>query len=209
MRTIQSDADPAFTNNSSQQFMKSLNVVWRAVPRVRAMAFPTFAELENLKVKSEPNHTSLSIIDRAIRTIRDIAYNLRINVITPNELKRVLVQINNAPNHGLRAVLGFDCSSEMAYNDILIQEEVFRRYTVWNQLVYQSPGFMLPLGAHVQIFNESRPYAKRRELVQPATYIVVDFNGAFFTLSELGNPAHVVKRPRWALKVLSLPKIEE
>jgi hypothetical protein len=37
---------------------------------------------------------------------------------------------------------------------------------------------------------------------------VVDFNGAFFTLSELGDPEHVVKRPCWALKVLSVPQKE-
>jgi hypothetical protein len=88
---------------------------------------------------------------------------------------------------------------------MLLQEEVHRRYTVWNQLVYQSPGFMLPPGTHVQIYHESRLYAKRRELVQPQTYIVDSFNGALFTLRELGNPEHVQKRPRWAIKVLALP----
>jgi hypothetical protein len=206
MHTIQSDADPAFTHASSQLFMKDLGVVWRAVPRIRAMAFPSFAELDNLHVKSEPNHTSLSIIDRAIRTIRDVAFNLRIGVLTPNEMVRVLLQINHAPNRRLRAVLGFDVSPSMAYNDLQLQEEVHRRYTVFNQLIYQSPGFMIPNGAHVQIYNESRPYAKRRELVQPQTYIVDSFNGALFTLHELGgDPEHTVKRPRWALKVLSLP----
>jgi hypothetical protein len=89
MRTIQSAADPAFTHASSQRFMKSLGVVWRPVVRVRPAAYPSFAELDNMKVKSEPLHTSLSIIDRAIRTIRDIAFNLRIGVITPNEMKRI------------------------------------------------------------------------------------------------------------------------
>jgi hypothetical protein len=67
---------------------------------------------------------------------------------------------------------------------------------------------MLPRGTHVQIYNESRPYAKRRELVQPATYVVETFNGAFFTLSELEDPEHIMRRPRWALKVLSVPQKE-
>jgi hypothetical protein len=66
---------------------------------------------------------------------------------------------------------------------------------------------MLPPGTHVQLYNEVRPYAKRRELVQPQTYVLDSFNGALFALHELdGDPEHVVKRPRWALKVLSLPQ---
>jgi hypothetical protein len=94
----------------------------------------------------------------------------------------------------------------MAYDDIQLQQEVQRRYTVWNQLVYASPGSILPRGTHVQLYNESRPYAKRRELVQPQTYVVIDFNGSMFRLHELGgDPEQVVKRPRWALKVLSVP----
>jgi hypothetical protein len=206
VRTILSDADPAFTHASSRRFMKDLGVVWRAVPRVRPVAYPSFAQLENMKVKTEPNHTSLSIIDRAIRTIRDVAFNLRIGVITPNETVRILIQINNAPNAGLRKVLGFDCSPTMAYFDLQQQQEVHRRYTVWNQLIYASPGFMLPPGTHVHIYNEARAYAKRRERVQPATYVVIDFNGSMFRLRELGGgPGRIERRPRWALKVLSLP----
>jgi hypothetical protein len=59
---------------------------------------------------TEPNHTSLSIIDRMIRTIRDMAYNLGADVITTNNWDHVLDEYNHTPHDRLTELAGFDVS---------------------------------------------------------------------------------------------------
>jgi hypothetical protein len=118
-------------------------------------------------------------------------------------MQRILEQVNNAPNSSLRKVLGFDVSPAMAHNDYQLQQEIQRRYTVWNQLVYESPGFMIPIGALVQIYNENSSYMKRRELVKPHIYTVLQFNGAHFIVrnTTVGQEHEVRHVPRWRLKL--------
>ena len=40
--------------------------------------------------KHETYHSSLSILDRVVRTIRDLAYNLMYPIITPNRMQHLV-----------------------------------------------------------------------------------------------------------------------
>jgi hypothetical protein len=66
-------------------------------------------EYQNTKFKdTSPNHTSLSIIDRVIRTIRDLAYNMKVGQITPPIMDKIITLYTNAPHIGLTNIVKFD-----------------------------------------------------------------------------------------------------
>jgi hypothetical protein len=203
VKTIQSDSDSAWASDKVQKWLFNgfgERKVWRPVPRVKQQEYPSWMELENAKVKTEPNHTSLAILDRAVRTIRDVAFNLRIDQITPNQMERILMEVNSAPNDSFRKILGFDVSPWMVLQSWWLQKEIVRRFTTWNELVYASPGFMLPVGTLVQVYNDNHGMAKRRELVKPHVYRVERFNGVFFGVRNIDQPHDYRKVQRWKLK---------
>lgn len=51
---------------------------------------------QNKNNKTEPLHNSLGIIDRVIRTLRDMAYTAKIPKITPDVMDDLVYQYNNA-----------------------------------------------------------------------------------------------------------------
>ena len=57
--------------------------------------------------KKDPMHSSLGIIDRVIRTLRDMAYNIKADVITPEIMEELVSQYNNAPHKTLLKLAGY------------------------------------------------------------------------------------------------------
>jgi hypothetical protein len=157
-------------------------------------------EIERLRQKSEPKHTSLSLIDRVIKTIRDMAFNMRIGSITPEFLSGILIQYNNAPHRGLSELMGFPISPALMEEYSALRWEIRRRLIARNQEIYTSPGFILRPGQRVVIFNENSQLGKRRSIVKPEVFEVLDFNGAFYSIRQFGNPLRIESEPRWRLK---------
>ena len=52
-------------------------------------------------ITSEPYHSSLSILDRVVRIIRDLAYNLKYLIITPDRMQHLVYIYNNVPHETL------------------------------------------------------------------------------------------------------------
>ena len=79
------DGEKCFNSNKAKAFYKNQDqkheIKFIKVERVETNYKPQHEIKENKKPKTEPYHTSLSIIDRAIRTIRDMAYNMEVHNI--------------------------------------------------------------------------------------------------------------------------------
>ena len=81
---IISDGEGAFTHPKTKQFYEQHNITHKTVPRQLRTQYPDFMQITKLKSKTNPLHSSLGVIDRVIRTIRDMAFNMKISIITPN-----------------------------------------------------------------------------------------------------------------------------
>ena len=75
---------------------------------IKSPGFQQFLIQNNIKfVSSIPNaHTSLSLIDRLCRTVRDIAFNLGYDLIlTQNQMNEILNYYNNTRHEGLTKII--------------------------------------------------------------------------------------------------------
>jgi hypothetical protein len=127
--------------------------------------------------KTAPNHTSLSIIDRVTRTLRDLAYNAQIGTITPAVMAQLLQQYNNAVHDGISTIMGFAITPADAEHDEGLQREIIRRSIAANHEVRERSGFTIPVGQQVAVYNYPDSMAKRRSMIQPDLYTVTANGG--------------------------------
>jgi hypothetical protein len=200
---LQSDSEPAFSSKEAKDYYRRKRIQWRPVMRMIPMEYPTFMNYERMgTIRTEPKHTSLSLVDRIIKTIRDMAFNMRIGTITPGVMKGILAQYNIAPHRGTSALMGFPVSPSLMEEFPQLQWEVRRRLVARNQEIYMSKDFVLLPGTRVAIFNENTAMGKRRSIVKPEPFEVLDFNGAFYHIRQIGNPLCEECGPRWRLKLI-------
>lgn len=181
------DGERAFVSNQVKDYYKNNNIIWHDVPRMIITDYDTIT-------KSEPYHTSLGIIDRVIRTIRDIAWNMRISNITPNIMKIIVDQYNNAPHITLSHYAGFSVSPYMVQNDAELEEYITREIMKENYNITQSS--MLKIGDKVKVYNVSDPMIKRRTRIVPGSHIITDYKNGYYTVKDSNNRSQKVTRYR-------------
>ena len=151
------------------------------------------------KNKTSPYHTSLALIDRVIRTIRDMAYNMRVGAITPNVMKEILNQYNNSYHSNLTKYAGFKVSPKMVHEDKELERYIVERIKGENFNIVNSYGFKIKKGTEVKVYNDKKEMQKRRSVVRYGNYKVIDFiNGKYIIMDEAGK---ISKVPRFKLMV--------
>ena len=139
-------------------------------------------------IKKESKHTSLSIIDRVIRTIRDIAYNLEYDKITPKRMRYIEFLYNNAPHETLTKYAGQPTSPNDVNNDPELEEFIVRRINQENYNIANSLGFELPNNQKVIVYNERNPFVKRRSQIEPGNYKIIGRKeNQYIIEDEFGN----------------------
>ena len=167
------DGEKAFDSRSANIFYRNNNIDFKAVPRQPTTLFPEFVN-NKFANKSDPLHSALGIIDRVIRTIRDMAYNMKIdpNHITPNIMIEIVNQYNNAPHIGLSQYAGFDVTPSLVQHDRELEDYIVRKICQCNYEVVNTPGYQLRKGDKVKVYNEKDSMSKRREVIQPGEFVV-------------------------------------
>ena len=151
------------------------------------------------KNKTSPYHTSLALIDRVIRTIRDMAYNMKVCAITPNVMKEILNQYNNSYHSNLTKYAGFKVSPKMVHEDKELERYIVERIKGENFNIVNSYGFKIKKGTEVKVYNDKKEMQKRRSVVRSGNYKVIDFiNGKYIIMDEAGK---ISKVPRFKLMI--------
>jgi hypothetical protein len=134
-------------------------------------------------IKRISNQTALGIIDRMVRTLRDMAYYKRVQEITPPVMNELLRYYNLAPHKVLSDIMEFDVRPLDVENDQLLESEIIRRLIAQNHDIKNKQGFMLPVGSRVEVYNEKNSLgSKRRSAIRGSSWAVDSFNGGFFSL---------------------------
>ena len=175
------------------------NIKWIPVRRILMGNYPYYMKKQHNKPIYDPMHNSLGIIDRVIRTLRDMAYNIKVNVITPDIMDELVEQYNNAPHRILSEYAGYSVSPKQVQEDPNLESFIVRRICQSNYNVQLSDGFYLEPNTKVDVFNEKDTLRKRRTIVQPGNYTVQDFNNGVYTIQGDNKIQYI---PRYKL----LPK---
>lgn len=199
VRYLQGDGEKSFNSVDAWTYYDEHGITFKPVPRIIMGVYPEFMVREHNNEKTDPMHGSLGIIDRAIRTLRDMAYNMKIGIITPQIMKDLVHQYNNAPHTTLSKYLKMDTSPQMVQEDPELEDFISRQILKENYNVMNRRGFRIPEGTPVKVYNEKDSMSKRRSIIQPGNHKVLRFNGGLYTVVDDKNNTQLI--PRYKLDV--------
>lgn len=169
-KTLVGDSEKAFSSKSARDYYQGLSIKFRPVV-------------------SKDNHKQLAIIDRVIRTLRDMVYKINPKTpIFPRLMSHILEQYNQVPHNTLTKILGFPCSPKMAEEDPEVEREIINRLRTLNRRIMSQPFYFLKPGTEVKIMNPKSPLVKRRTVVKDGVYRVKRQKGAVVEIEGILNP---------------------
>ena len=158
MKHLTGDGECAFNSKLSKEFYRKNGITFHPVPRMSVQG----------KNGTDPLHSSLGLIDRFIRTIRDMLYQAGYG-LTPLAIKEMVRQYNNAPHRTLSKWIGFDVSPLMVQRDRYKEEYIVEKINKANIATKLNYGFRIPNGTNVKVYNEKNTLGKRRRICNPGT----------------------------------------
>ena len=157
---------------------------------VKSKQFQTM--LRNNKIKFIPvvegSHTSLSLIDRLCRTIRDISYNMGIKILTQNDINKVLNIYNNMYHSSLSKILGKKITPNEVNNSPELEQQIINYCIDYNkQLKVLHPEIELQVGQICKVYQPFDKFKKRRRLLKKDYYKIVNKTGNIYTVQNTRN----------------------
>ena len=160
---IRSDSESAFNSNFIKRFIyDKRKIIYEPVFRIKT------------DEGTSPNHTSLAIVDRVIRTIKDHFYDEGYGKLIPQkELYKFVSEYNKRPHKTLTKLLNNKTSPEMVHNDIKLEIQIIERLIYENNKIKEKVGWQLPPGTIVKVMNDTDALGKRRRMTKIDPYEVV------------------------------------
>lgn len=180
------DAEKAF-------FSEEANIVYHDFPQPIKYQM---VRRQTVGKHTEPLHSSLGIIDRVIRTIRDMAYLMNVTKITPKVMEEIVWQYNNSPHKTLSKYAGFEVTPKMVHEDEDLEEFIVRRIIQENYEIMSRKDWSLVKGTNVKVYNPKDTMMKRRRVVQPGEHFVVGYENGLYRVRDSNNNEQLVPRYR-------------
>ena len=189
---LTSDEESAFLERNNIELLKSNNVKMLTV--------------------SDKNHTTLSIIDRFIRTLRDMNIPSEISkhqsiddkytFISPYRMTKFL----NTYNNKVHSSIG--CTPKEMFNNPKLEKEYIFRCIEQSEKQKRIKNLVLPIGAKVHYIlprnNGSMNLMKKRYQVSKEYYIIDDRKGNMYTL--MASDGTVITKPRHQILLCKKPQ---
>ena len=146
----------------------------------------------------EGSHTSLSLIDRLCRTIRDISYNMGIKILTQNDINKVLNVYNNMYHSSLSKMLAssspglLGLGKKITPNEVNehpeLEQQIINYCIDYNkQLKVLHPEIELQVGQICKVYQPFDKFKKRRRLLKKDYYKIVNKTGNIYTVQNVRN----------------------
>ena len=190
------DDEGAFGSRLAKQFYKDHGIQFHGVPRM----------IIEGKKGTDPNHSSLAVVDRFIRTIRDMLYNCGYEA-TPKAIKWVLFQYNNAAHSTLSRALGQPISPNNLMLDKDKEEYIVMRINKANLATKLSPGYLLDNNTRVKVYNEKNVFGKRRKIHHEGE--IVDRKAGLYVVKiNLNGKEMTLLVPRYKISPLYMESLQ-
>lgn len=157
---------------------------------VKSKQFQTMIRNNNIKFIPvvEGSHTSLSLIDRLCRTIRDISYNMGIKILTQNDINKVLNVYNNMYHSSLSKILGKKITPNEVNEHPELEQQIINYCIDYNkQLKVLHPEIELQVGQICKVYQPFDKFKKRRRLLKKDYYKIVNKTGNIYTVQNTRN----------------------
>ena len=165
IKHLNGDGEGAFSSNLAKAFYQERGITFHPAPRMLIVD-----KKKKKGYKTEPLHGSLALVDRFIRTLRDMTFNAGYK-LTPLVLKEMVRQYNNAPHSTLSKIIGFDVSPLMVQKDKNKEEYIVMKINKENIATMLNGDYELNKGMNVKVYNEKNVLGKRRTLARKGEII--------------------------------------
>ena len=217
----------AFENILNQ--IKISRIIFDGEPSIRSQEFQEFLETHNIEINDHKLliRTSLSIIDRFCRTIRDMAFTMNLEILSQEDMNQTIYLYNKCRHETLTRIL-YETEylisiGKIKYNPISIEtlnerfpngispndvnndeclEMMYISYCMrHNFIVSMKSNYELANGLIVRIVEYQNKFSKKRSILSKDNYVVVEKVGDHFKL-ENERTQEIVIRPRFEIKVV-------
>ena len=190
------DKECAFASNELIQFCKQHGISQHFYNK-----YPVPDEMLKGKMsKTRPNHSTLALIDRLSRTIRDMNYNMfgYTDTIKPNVMQYLVDEYNASPHRTLSNVLGYSVSPNEVDNNEYLEEQIMTHMIRQNILTVNDKNYVLEPNSKVHLYNDTSGIEKRRCTWLPDEYTVVGNEGGLVKVCS--KDGKIFNVSRWMLK---------
>lgn len=172
---------------------------------IKSKMFQTL--LENYRIKFIPvikdSHTSLGLIDRLCRTIRDISYNTRTKILTQKDIDKILNIYNNMYHSTLSKIFKKKITPNEVSKDPKLEQQVINYCMDYNnQLKVLYPEAVLNIGQICKIYQPFDKFKKRRRLLKKDYFKIINKTGNIYTVQNMRN-AKKIDVPRYFIYNIS------
>ena len=209
VKFLKGDGEKAFDSKKAHSFYDNNpygKIKFEPVKMRQQTKYPDFMNelnmVKKLKNKSDPNHSSLAIIDRAIRTIREIAFHLQVGMITPRIMEYIVFLYNNTPHNTLSKYAGIKVTPNEVDEKPELEKFIVRKIQQENFNTMQQFGFDIPIGDEVLVYNVNNNMAKRRSVIEPDTWRIKQRLGNLYEIERTDK----IEKPRTISRFKLHPK---
>lgn len=163
------DGEPSFKSKKAWNYYTNFNG--------RNIIFNPVSRITGENGKSSPIHTGLSIVDRVIRTIRDMANNLNLNIINPADMVYIVDYYNKSSHKTLSKFANFPVSPEIVQNDIELEKYIIFNMVKDNYNTINNTDYKLNKGQIITVYNpKNNTMDKKRNITKPDKYVFIGQN---------------------------------
>lgn len=147
--------------------------------------------LQNYKIKFisviKDSHTSLGLIDRLCRTIRDISYNTRTKILNQKDIDKILNIYNNMYHSSLSKMIGKKITPNEV-SELKLEQQIINYCMDYNnQLEVLYPEINLSIGQICKIYQPFDKFKKRRRLLKKDYFKIINKTGNIYTVQNMRN----------------------
>lgn len=162
VKYLTGDSEKSFGSETAKNFYSEHKIKWIPTKRLKKGTYHRFyyddpnqsASVRRNMNHTDPLHSSLGIIDRFIRTLRDMAYNSKIAIIEPNDMDVLVELYNNAPHKTLSYYAGRQTTPKEVQLKPELEMWIMRRICQENFNVKKRDGFHININEPVKVYNE-------------------------------------------------------
>ena len=183
------DNEPAW-QNVFHAFCNSQGIQWRHEHKNK------FGDVVQTNEERRGNHSTTAIIDRLIRTLRTMNYNLGNKLdIDPETLQHLIDEYNNSPHSTLTRLLKRPTTPNEVNASVYLENRVVTELMKENLLTEMQDGY--EVNGRVRVFNDASSFDKLKPKLLPGKWDVVGKKDGLIRLKQGENEILV---NRWMIK---------
>ena len=196
VKHLMMDNENAWTSKMYRDYCDKHDITYRYEAKYDVRAL-----LDTNKKERRSTHTVTSLVDRVIRTIRQMNYNLgNRNEINPNVLEYLINEYNSSPHTTLSRLLKYNVSPNDVDNDVELETEIVKLLRIENlRIETNNDKSLQPMFEDVdlRVYNNAHSFDKVKPKLLPGKWKFVERENGMYKLRQNNTEIMV---PRWMIK---------